>query len=104
MRVSGKSSTVGATQGSGATKGLPRVALGGAVAAAQGVSEADAVTVSAGAHLMALAQAELAQVPDVRTDKVEALRARLDADAYHPDGEAVADGLIREHTPVRTGS
>jgi hypothetical protein len=28
---------------------------------------------------------------------VEALKNQLDADAYHPDGEAVAEGLIREH-------
>ena len=30
---------------------------------------------------------------DVRADKVEAIRAQIDAETYHPDGEAVANGL-----------
>jgi anti-sigma28 factor (negative regulator of flagellin synthesis) len=46
---------------------------------------------------MAVAQEVLAVTPDIRAEKVEALKNQLDADAYHPDGEAVAEGLIREH-------
>gem|GEM_PF-2239884 len=42
-------------------------------------------------------QQALAAVPDIRTDKVEAIKSQLDSDAYHPDGEAVADGIIKEH-------
>jgi anti-sigma28 factor (negative regulator of flagellin synthesis) len=30
-------------------------------------------------------------------DKVEAIKTQLDADDYNPDGEAVAEGLIKEH-------
>jgi len=53
---------------------------------------------------MAVAQACLAKVPDIRTEKVEEIRAQLESDGYHPDGEAVADGLVKEHTPPRRDS
>lgn len=105
MRVSGKNSSVGATQGRSRPLGLDspsgasRTQGAGAVSAAHEVTGSDALQVSSHAQLLAVAQAEVAQVPDVRIDKVEALRAQLDADAYNPDGEAVANGLIREHTP-----
>ena len=46
---------------------------------------------------MAVAQEALAVVPDIRMEKVEAIKVQLDADAYNPDGEAVAEGLIKEH-------
>lgn len=62
---------------------------------------ADALSVSSGALFIADVQAQLAAIPDVRTDKVEAIRAQMDAETYHPDGEAVADGLVKEHTPQR---
>jgi flagellar biosynthesis anti-sigma factor FlgM len=48
---------------------------------------------------MAVARAQLAKIPDIRTEKVEAIKAKLDSDDYNPDSEAVADGLVREHTP-----
>ena len=105
MRVSGKNSSVGATQGRSRPMGIDSPpgasrALGaGAVSAPHEVTAADALQVSSNAQLLAVAQAEVAQVPDVRIEKVEALRAQLDADAYNPDGEAVANGLIREHSP-----
>ena len=57
----------------------------------------DAVQVSSAARLVAVAQEALAAVPDIRMEKVEAIKNQLDADAYHPDGEAVAEGLIKEH-------
>ena len=46
---------------------------------------------------MAVAHEVLAVTPDIRAEKVEALKNQLDSDAYHPDGTAVAEGLIREH-------
>jgi hypothetical protein len=61
------------------------------------------VDVSGPAQFIAVAQAEIAKVPDVRTERVEALRAAIDSEAYHPDGEAVADGLVREHSPMPPG-
>jgi len=57
----------------------------------------DAVQVASTAQLLALAQEALAGVPDIRMNKVAAIRSRLDANDYSPDGEAVAEGLIKEH-------
>ncbi|MCE1228495.1 MAG: flagellar biosynthesis anti-sigma factor FlgM [Firmicutes bacterium] len=99
MRVTGKTSSVKTTQGAGGVKpttgAAPVSSTGGA-----GAVE-DAVQVSGSAQFIAVAQARLAQIPEIRTEKVEALRAKLDADDYHPDGEAVAEGLVREHLPPR---
>jgi negative regulator of flagellin synthesis FlgM len=98
MRITGKSSGVGSTQGVSGSKAPSAVAPVGNAPVASG----DALHVSDASRLMAVAQATLATVPDVRVDKVEALKTQLDADSYSPDGEAVADGLIREHIPART--
>jgi flagellar biosynthesis anti-sigma factor FlgM len=93
MRVSGKSGGVGSTQGVSGPKSSST-----AVPASVGsVATSDAVQVSSAARLVAVAQEALAGVPDIRMDKVEAIKNQLDADAYHPDGEAVADGIIKEH-------
>ncbi len=93
MRISGKSGGVGSTQSvAGAKPSGPSAA--GPVAAA---SATDAVQVSSAARLVAMAHEALAVVPDIRLEKVEALKSQLDADAYNPDGEAVAEGLLKEH-------
>ena len=42
-------------------------------------------------------QETLAVVPDVRMEKMKAIKNQLDADAYNPDGEAVAEGLIKDN-------
>jgi len=97
MRISGKSSGVGSSQGVSSSKAP---ASAPATAPVAGTASMDALQVSGGARLMAVAQAALAAVPDVRTEKVEALRARLDSDEYNPDGEAVAGGLLQEHLPL----
>lgn len=59
----------------------------------------DALSVSSTAQFIAVAEAHLANVPDVRMEKVDALKAQLESDQYNPDGEAVAKGLVKEHTP-----
>jgi negative regulator of flagellin synthesis FlgM len=59
----------------------------------------DALSVSSTAQFIAVAQAHLANVPDIRVDKVDALKAQLESDQYHPDGEAVAKGIMKEYTP-----
>jgi negative regulator of flagellin synthesis FlgM len=96
MRISGKSSGVGSTQSTQGSKAPSAVAPVGSASPVSG----DALHVSDAGRLVAVAQTALAAVPDVRVDKVEALKARLDNDSYNPDGEAVADGLIREHIPA----
>lgn len=93
MRISGKPGGVGSTQGVTGTKGSATPSA----APVSPASVSDAVQVSSGARLVAVAQAALAVTPDIRMEKVEALKNQLDADDYHPDGEAVAEGLIREH-------
>ena len=93
MRISGKSGSVGSTQ---SVTGPKPSATHGATPAAPS-SATDAVQVSSAAQLVAVAQEVLAGIPDIRMEKVEAIKSQLDADAYNPDGEAVAEGLIREH-------
>jgi negative regulator of flagellin synthesis FlgM len=93
MRISGKPSGVGSTQ---SVTG-PKASATPASAPVAPTSASDAVQVSNAARLVAVAQEALAVVPDIRMDKVEAIKSQMDADAYHPDGEAVADGLIKEH-------
>lgn len=93
MRISGKSGSVGSIQGVGGPKGASTPAA----ASVSSAPASDAVQVSSAARLVAVAQEVLATVPDIRSEKVEALKSQLDADAYNPDGEAVAEGLIREH-------
>jgi flagellar biosynthesis anti-sigma factor FlgM len=93
MRISGKPGGVGSTQGVSGAK-ASSVSTSTPVTSAPA---SDAIQVSSAARLVAVAQEALAVVPDVRSEKVEAIKNQLDADAYHPDGEAVAEGLIKEH-------
>ena len=95
MRISGKSSGVGSAQSVTGSK----PSGSSASAAVASAASADAVQVSSAARLVAVAQEALAGIPDIRMEKVEALKSQLDADSYNPDGEAVAEGLIKEHMP-----
>jgi negative regulator of flagellin synthesis FlgM len=95
MRVSTKAGGSATSQKVG---GSAHQATAGPVVAP---APSDALSVSSGAQFISDIQAQLAVLPDVRLDKVEAIRAQMDAETYHPDGEAVADGLVREHTPSR---
>ena len=99
MRVSGNAMGLGASRqvGDGKPAGNPQPAtISGTASPA-----ADAVSVSGTALFIAEVKAKVDKLPDVRTEKVEALRARMDSDDYNPDAEAVADGLVREHMPPR---
>jgi negative regulator of flagellin synthesis FlgM len=93
MRISGKPGGVGSTQS--VTGSKPSAAS--ASTPVSSASASDAVQVSSAARLVAVAQQALAVVPDIRMDKVEAIKTQLEADDYNPDGEAVAEGLIKEH-------
>lgn len=97
MRITGKSSV------SGSAPVAPSRTAASAPAPVSGTPAPpeDSLSVSGGVQLIALAQAEVARLPEVRTEKVEALRAAIDSDRYHPDGEAVADGIVREYTPLQ---
>lgn len=93
MRIGGKPGGIGGAQGVAGAKGPATRAA----APVSSVPLSDAVQMSSEARLVAVAQEALAGVPDIRMDRVEAIKNKLDADAYHPDGEAVAEGLIKEH-------
>lgn len=97
MKVSGKTSGVGSTPSVAGAKPSGSIQPAG-ISSSPAVQE-DALSVSGDAHFVAAATARLASIPDIRTEKVEAIRAQMDSDAYNPDGLAVADGLIREHLP-----
>lgn len=96
MRVSGKPGGVGATQGVAQSAASGTHAVGAKAAAPIG---GDALSVSSTATFITVAQAQIAKIPDVREAKVKALKAKLESDEYHPDGEAVAEGLVRDYTP-----
>jgi flagellar biosynthesis anti-sigma factor FlgM len=62
------------------------------------------LSVSSGAQFIAAAQATLVGVPEVRTEKVEAIRAQISSDSYNPPADAVAEGLVKAHSPQRMGT
>ncbi len=99
MRVSGKTGTGGVASAAraGGAASAPSVA---AVSGAAAPSIADALSVSNAAQFIAVVQMEVAKLPEIRMDKVEQLRAQVESDAYHPDEDAVARGLLKEHTPL----
>lgn len=101
MRVSGKTSSTGSTSSVGGVKSTGSSSPIAATAPT-GATQAplDALDVSSTAQFIAVAKVQIEGMPDVRTEKVEALRVQLDSDGYHPDGEAVANGLLKEHMPA----
>lgn len=99
MRVTSKPSSPGA----GPVQGTGKPAAGTQVSGSStvhdpGVAE-DALSVSSTAQFIAVAEAQIALVPDIRQDKVRPLKAQLESNQYHPDGEAVAKGIVHEYTP-----
>jgi negative regulator of flagellin synthesis FlgM len=53
--------------------------------------------ISSRAREMATAKQVAAQTPDVREDRVEALRRQIQNGSYKVDSDAVADRLVDEH-------
>jgi negative regulator of flagellin synthesis FlgM len=56
----------------------------------------DRVSLSPQARELMKAQQALANLPDVREDKVAELKARIDEGRYHIDSEGIAKKMIRE--------
>ena len=70
----------------------PAAGSGGAPAA--GAASADQAQLS-GAHVLAQAlAAQASQLPEVRQEKVSALRQALQSGEYHPSPEKTADALF----------
>jgi flagellar biosynthesis anti-sigma factor FlgM len=42
--------------------------------------------------------AQLNNVPEVRTNRVQALQQQIHGGQYHPDSKQVADAIIKEHS------
>lgn len=102
MRISSKAGGAGASQSVTATKSVSMT--DGPLSVSQSsvvINVGDALRVSGTAQFIAVARARIASLPDIRTAKVEAIKVKLESNEYHPDGEAVADGLVREHMPAR---
>jgi negative regulator of flagellin synthesis FlgM len=101
MRVTSKPSSPGAAPVSGVGKPTASspVSAPSSVHSAEPVH--DALSVSSTAQFIAVAEAHIATIPDIRTEKVDALKAKLDTEQYNPDGEAVAKGIVKEFTPPK---
>lgn len=59
------------------------------------VSSGDRVSVSSDAKLVAEAAKAAEESPDVRVDKVEALRAQVQAGTYNPDSRQIAQKMVQ---------
>lgn len=103
MRVTGKTGTSGV----GASRGVSQTAATGGTAPTAGIAgvaqSSDALNVSGTAQFIAVARAHIAGIPDIRHAKVDAIKSKMDQNAYHPDGEAVAEGLVKEHLTRHNG-
>lgn len=56
----------------------------------------DSVSISDDARLLGVANAESRAAPDVRRERVEQLKAEVQAGTYQVDSRAVADNLVRD--------
>lgn len=56
----------------------------------------DKVSLSPQARELIKAQQALANLPDIREDKVAAIKARIDEGRYHIDSEGIAAKMIQE--------
>jgi negative regulator of flagellin synthesis FlgM len=68
----------------------------GAGASAGAVSGEDTVNISRAHDDVQTLKASLANVPDVRSDRVAALQQEVNAGQYQPDSGKVADAIIAE--------
>ena len=72
---------------------------------ASGVSSAtgeDTVKLSSTHGEIQTLAASFASVPEVRTDRVQALQQRVQNGQYHPESLQVADAIIKDHSRVNT--
>lgn len=60
------------------------------------LAESSKVTVSSRAGEMASIHSQLKEVPEVRMEKVEAIRAQIEAESYNPDSQKVAEKVLTD--------
>lgn len=63
---------------------------------AESARKGDTVTLSSGAKLRAEADAAAASAPDIRQDKIDAIKARIEAGEYSVDSRRIASRLLAE--------
>jgi negative regulator of flagellin synthesis FlgM len=77
----------------------------------QGVANTSGVSSAAGEDTVKLSSAHgevqtlaasLNKVPEVRTERVQALQQRVQSGQYNPDSKKVADAIIKDHIRVNT--
>jgi flagellar biosynthesis anti-sigma factor FlgM len=76
-----------------------------AAAGASGVSSTsgeDTVKLSSTHGEAQALAASLSKVPEVRTERVQALQQRVQSGHYHADSGKVAEAIIKDHTRVHT--
>jgi len=59
----------------------------------------DQVYISTQAEMVARLVARVRELPDIRQERVESLRAIATSGAYHPSAADIADALIGDETP-----
>ena len=73
----------------------------------QGASNSSGISPTAGQDTVRLSSTHvdvqalttsLAGVPEIRTDRVQALQQRVQSGQYKPDNAKVADAIIKDHT------
>lgn len=89
MRISNEQvQAIMAAQGTKGTKAAKAVEGAGAVGAT------DALSMSAMSQEIGKALGSLSQIPDVRADKVAALKAQIEAGTYHVPGRDIARSVL----------
>ena len=68
--------------------------------AKESAAKTDTVVISDAARRILEARAQLDEIPDVREDKVAALRDQIQNGTYKVDAEKTAEKLLKEHVRV----
>jgi negative regulator of flagellin synthesis FlgM len=90
----GNAQLIESTRAAEKAKGTDKAAEGGRKAAVASGSE---VTISERAQLMNQASEAAKGAPDVRREKVDALKAQILGGTYKIDSETIAERLLQEH-------
>jgi flagellar biosynthesis anti-sigma factor FlgM len=64
-------------------------------AVSKGAQKGDQVDISGTGGMMKALRASYDQAPDVRMEKVDALKERIDKGEYHPQADEIASAILR---------
>ncbi|MBF0480961.1 MAG: flagellar biosynthesis anti-sigma factor FlgM [Desulfovibrionaceae bacterium] len=71
--------------------------------AQQAAATGDVVTISDAAKLQALATREATRSPDVRRDKVDEVKQKIQSGQYKPDSRKIAEGIVKSDLGMVVG-